>query len=28
MINLRLFVSLQVHCYPECLEEVRPWSMV
>jgi len=25
MINLPPLVSLQVHCYPEFLEEVRPW---
>jgi len=24
MINLHPLLSLQVHCYPECLEEVRP----
>ena len=24
MINLLPFISLQVHCYPVCVEEVRP----
>jgi len=24
MINLRPLLSLQVQCYPECIEEVRP----